>query len=371
MDEDEDLKELRVAYDPSASGSHRSTVPPAGQLLPNTKKRQRRYAVRKHLREDVSVEGLEDGGKREVHEVVEDIDQEVLLAFHRVGHPESNHQPDMSGSQSTPHSHSEVYTSRRRDVLGSVRKMSVPAAADPTASPIETQQHPVGVDADMLAAYNAHMASRMDIESEKKNFTSEKSPSRGGRRRMSTPGGRGQRHRRIPLPSPLGTAPPFSLTQNRIISQNKISYAPEIAMEASKQAVQTQFLTNIPAPARTNHSRFRSRLPTTLTKQIDTAEERIGNSTDGSPSFLMLRVESHEMEMGKMKCFCQFVDTSSRLSGKLFLIAVPTLAITSFLESDAQEKNIIIERPWLHLDGSEDELPLIVSLGEISHKMGP
>eukprot|EP00890_Picochlorum_soloecismus_P003688 jgi/Picsp_1/431/NSC_00429-R1_---NA--- len=366
MDEDEDLNELRVAYDPSASGSHRSTVPPAGQFIPNKKKRQRRYAVRKHLQQDVSLEGLGDGGERDGHRMLEDIDQEVLLAFDKVGNLESSSQPDVSGSQNTPHCHSEVYTSRRREVLGSLRKMLVPVGADSTSSPIETQQHPLGVDTDMLAAYNAHMASRTGIDSAKKISTVEKSPSRGGRRRMSTPGGRGQRHRRIPLPSPLGTAPPFSVTQSRSVAPSGIS-ASEIEMETTKESVQMQFLTNIPAPARTNASRFRSRLPTTLAKQADTAEERIRNSMDGSPSFLMVRVESHEMEMGKMKCFCHFVDASSHLiTGKLFLIADPTPAITSFLESDAQEKDIIIESPWLHLNGFEDELPLIVSLGEIS-----
>lgn len=368
MEEDDDLKELRVAYDPSASGSHRSNVAPAGQLIPNTKKRQRRYTVRKHLGQDVSVEYPGDGGKKGGHAMLEDIDQEVFLALNRVGNLESSHQPDISGSQNTPHCHSEVYTSRRRDVLGSVRKMPVTGGADSTSSPIETPQHAIGVDADMLAAYNSHMASRMDINSVKKKLTSEKSPSWGGRRRMSTPGGRGPRQRRIPLPSPLGSAPPFSLTQNRISTPSGIQDS-EIAMESAKEPAQMQFLTNIPAPARTDNTRFRSRLPTTLSKQVDTAEERIRNIMDVSPSFLMVRVESHEMEMGKIKCFCHFVDASSHLNAnKLFLVAAPTPAISSFLESDAREKDIIVESPWLFLDGSEDELPLIASLGEISLK---
>lgn len=364
MEEDDDLKELRVAYD--ASGSHRSSVAPAGQLIPNAKKRQRRYTVRKQFAQDVSVECPGDGGKRGGQAMLEDIDQEVLLAFNRVGNLESSHQPDISGSQNTPHCHSEVYTSRRREVLGSVRKMLVPGGADTASSPIETPQHAIGVDADMLAAYNSHMASRMDINNTRKKSTSEKSPSRGGRRRMSTPGGRGQRHRRIPLPSPLGSAPPFSLTQNRNSTQIGIPNS-----EVAKESVQMQFLTNIPAPARADNTRFRSRLPTTLSKQVDTAEERIGNFMDGSPSFLMMRVESHEMEMGKIKCFCHFVDASSHLSAnKLLLVAAPTPAIISFLESDAREKDIIVDSPWLFLDGSEDEMPLIVSLGEISLKQG-
>ena len=370
MEEDDDLKELRVAYDPSASGSHRSNVAPAGRLLPNTKKRQRRYTVRQQLGQDFSVECPGDGGKRDDHAMLEDIDQEVLLAFNRVGNLESSHQPDISGSQNTPHSHSEVYTSRRREVLGSVRKMLVPVGADSTSTPNEAPQHAIGVDADMLAAYNSHMASRIDINSSRKKSTSEKSPSRGGRRRMSTPGGRGQRHRRIPLPSPLGSAPTFPLTQNGISIPHGIRY-PEVDMETTKESAQMEFLTNIPAPARTDNTRFRSRLPTTLSKQVDTAEERIGNSMDENSSFLMVRVESHEMEMGKIKCFCHLVDASSHLKdNKVFLIAAPTPAIASFLESDARAKDIVVESPWLFLDGSEDELPLIVSLGEISLKQG-